>query len=162
MQAVLSKLSLATYFRFEPGDAVSVYQERDRRWRRRVKVLRTGEKEVVVNDVIKTKTYGLSQLIRSVAAPKDQDLRGLLSGLENNIQRYIPRELFTEKLEPSDPRARSDEIKASMGRETEVFRKHGFSEKVNIKVVPTDANTLSSRFALTLKDAGTPMLHHNA
>lgn len=74
-------------FKLEPDKTKHVHQRRECRWGRPVTALQTAGKETAVNTGAKTKTYGLSEVITSATNPGDQDLRGLLSGVEKYNQR---------------------------------------------------------------------------
>lgn len=164
-RALMSRVPRNADLVLEPGDQIKVYRETDRKYIGPFPVIRIDKKQVFVLHGNVEKAYSLHQVIRADRFERIINGDAQLDDLKEMMTQFITepsREYYgtfnvhiTEILEPSDPRANSEEAKKAKKRELEELIRRGTWKIVAHDELPKGANIMSGGFVVTIKDIET-------
>ena len=153
-RALRSKLPPAVLHNIKAGDNVLVYREAKKRWIGPYTVNRVEDKLAFLSDGKTSRPFSVTQILPYTADKRDLDLKRLLKGLAH--LQLQPDIAITEVFFPSDKRAQSEQCKKAIMKEVNGLLERGVFQVVKRKDVPPDANVLTTRMVLAVKDIGTP------
>lgn len=152
-RALRSKLPPAVHYDISPGDLVLVHREKTKKWVGPYKVHRVEDKRAFITDGKFCRPFSVTQLLPYTAHRRDLELQRLLKGL-SELQ-SAPDIAFTDVFYPSDPRAKTAQCCESIAGEIKGLMERGVFKRVKRKDLPPDANVISTRMVLAVKDVGT-------
>lgn len=158
------------------GDAVLVYRDTHGRWSGPFRVIKSNDKVIIVDQegrlvqysVDRVKHYTMQEdaqnIIYDHSNEAENTLREPSSNLETNVNDSNdiwnipdPLEVFVIKIiQSNDPRAALEDFQQAKKVEVDGLVTRKIWHKVPLKSVPSDANIVSGRFLLTLKNVDTP------
>lgn len=152
-RALRSKLPPAVTHDIRVGQESLVYREKKKRWVGPYTVSRIEDKRAFISDGKSTRPFNLSKLLPHTADKVDLELFRILKDL-SELQ-SSPSINITEVFYPSDPRAQTPECRAAIKMEVDGILSRGVFRKVKKTDIPRDANVITTRMVLSVKDIGT-------
>lgn len=153
--ALRAKLPPASRYDVNPGDAVFVYKEAEKRWKGPFRVVKVADKQVYVDRNGVEAHYSLDHVLPERAVDGEGLIRQIHVGFASLTSLPPPQVFLTEVLHPRDSRGRSSQFEEAKLKEIEGLVKRGTYEVVLKEDVPVDANILGGRFVLSIKNKDT-------
>lgn len=158
-QALLSRLPNASKQDLEIGQEVLVFREDEKpiKWTGPFKITRIEDKQVFVDKAGQQVQHSVAQVKPYVKDTQHELVEALFTTMNPMFtKRYESHNVhLSETLHPRDPRAYSQQFITAKKKEIQGLIDRGTWKVVLKEEVPKDANVLSGRFVLTIKNANT-------